>query len=85
MTEGDPGGYRMLFIPSAIALTLSLHLVRFAASSTSKPILFALSLTSPIYLAFLAFAAHPLQASMLSLERYHLKRYEITSLHLQEL
>ena len=66
-------GGRMHLISLTIALTPYFHLVRFAASSTSNPSLFTLSSTSPSMsaLAFLAFAAHILQASMPSSERYH--------------
>ena len=58
---------------SAIALTPSFHHVQFAASYSSNPILFKFSSTcsSISALAFLDFAAHSLQASMPSLERYH--------------
>ena len=57
----------------AIALTPSFHFVQFAASHSSNPILFKFSSTcsSISALAFLDFAAHSLQASMPSLERYH--------------
>ena len=48
VTEGS----RMHLITSAFALTPSLHLVRFAASSTSNPILFALSSTCLLHLCF---------------------------------
>ena len=60
-------------IPSAIALTPSFHFVRFAALSSSNLILFTFSSTcsSVSALAFLDFAAHSLQASKPSLERYH--------------
>ena len=66
-------GGRTHLIPSAIALTPSFHLVRFAASSSSNAILFAFSSTcsSISTLAFLNFAAHSSQASMSSLESYH--------------
>ena len=66
------GGQTHLIL-SAIALTPSFHLVRFAASYSSSPLLFKFSSTcsSISALAFLDFAAHSLQASMPSLERYH--------------
>ena len=66
------GGQTHLIL-SAIALTPSFHLVRFAASYSPNPILFKFSSTcsSTSVLAFLDFAAHPLQTSMPSLERYH--------------
>ena len=66
-------GGRTHLILSAIALTTPFHLVRFAASSSSNPILFKFSSTcsSISALAYLDFAAHLLQASMPSLERYH--------------
>ena len=66
------GGQTHLIL-SAIALTPSFHLVRFAASYSSNPVLFKFSSTcsSISALAFLDFAAHSLQASMPSLERYH--------------
>ena len=48
VTEGG----RMHVISSVIALTPSLHLVRFAASSTSNPILFTLSLTCLLHVCF---------------------------------
>ena len=66
------GGQTHLIL-SAIALTPSFHLVRFAASYSPNPILFKISSTcsSISALAFLDFAAHSLQASMPSLERYH--------------
>ena len=66
------GGQTHLIL-SAIALTPSFHLVRFAASCSPNPILFKFSSTcsSMPALAFLDFAAHSLQASMPSLERYH--------------
>ena len=65
------GGQTHLIL-SAIALTPSFHLVRFAASYSPNPILFKFSSTcsSISALAFLDFAAHSLQASMPSLERY---------------
>ena len=66
------GGQTHLIL-SAIALTPSFHLVQFATSYSPNPILFKFSSTcSSIFaLAFLDFAAHSLQASMPSLERYH--------------
>ena len=66
-------GGRTHLILSAIALTPSSHLVQFAASYSSNPILFTFSSTcsSISALVFLDFAAHSLQASMSSLERYH--------------
>ena len=52
------------------SLSPSLHLVRFAASSTSNPMLFTFSSTCLLIstLVFLDFAAHSLPASMPSLE-----------------
>ena len=66
------GGQTHLIL-SAIALTPSFHLVRFAASYSPNTILFKFSSTcsSISAFAFLDFAAHSLQASMPSLERYH--------------
>ena len=66
-------GEQTHLILSAIALTPSFHLVRFAALYSPNPILFKFSSTcsSISALAFLDFAAHSLQASMPSLERYH--------------
>ena len=66
------GGQTHLIL-SAIALTSSFHLVGLAASYSSNPILFKFSSTcsSISALAFFDFADHSLQASMLSLERYH--------------
>ena len=48
LTEGG----RMHLIPSAITLTSSLHLVCFAASSTSNPILSTLSSTCLLHVCF---------------------------------
>ena len=64
------GGW-MHLIPSAIAFTL--HVVRFAALSTSDPILFTHFSTCLLMsaLGFFTFSAHLLQASMPYLERYH--------------
>ena len=66
-------GGRTHLIPSTIAFIPSFHLVRFAASSSSNPILFTFSSTcsSISASAFLNFAAHSLQASLPSLKRYH--------------
>ena len=66
-------GGRTHLILSAIALTPSFYLVRFAASYSPNPILFKFSSTcsSISALAFLDFPAHSLQASMPSLERNH--------------
>ena len=59
-------GGRMYLIPSAIALTPSLHLARSVASSTLNPIFFKLSslVFSRSALAVLAFAVHSLEASL---------------------
>ena len=64
------GGWVHL-VSSAIALTPSLHLIRYATSSTSNPIHFFQLVSSLSTSAFLAFAAHSLRASMPSLDRYH--------------
>ena len=66
------GGQTHLIL-SAIALIPSFHLLLFAASYSSNPIVFKFSSTcsSISALAFLDFAAYSLQASMPSLERYH--------------
>ena len=60
VTEGG----RVHLIPSAIAVTPSLHLVRSAASSIFNPTFFTLSSTCLPHLAVLAFAVHSFPASL---------------------
>ena len=64
-------------IPSAIALTPSLDLVQFVASSSPNLIHFAFSSTCLLHacLGLLAFAAHSLRTSLPFLKHYHTSFY----------